>query len=144
MANDITGGLSEDANMLAGLTIFDILGIFQATIYVTGFVLLFQKDKWRRRLMQFYDAGRMGLTTYLMQAFFGVLIFSTIGLGLLGEIGAAVSFVIAVVIFIIQALIGKFWMKYFYYGPVEWLWRSLTSFKMQPLIKARSNPLIVA
>ena len=79
-----------------------------------------------------------------MQAFFGVLIFSTMGLGLLGEIGAAVSFVVAVVIFIIQSLIAKFWMKYFYYGPVEWLWRSLTSFKMQPLIKARNNPLIVA
>ncbi|HEX6227650.1 MAG TPA: DUF418 domain-containing protein [Chryseolinea sp.] len=144
MANDITGGLSEDANMLAGLTIFDILGIFQAAIYVTGFVLLFQKDKWRWRLMQFYDAGRMGLTTYLMQAFFGIVIFSTIGLGLLGEIGAAVSFVLAVIIFTIQVLIGKFWMKYFYYGPVEWLWRSLTSFKIQPLIKARNNPLIVA
>jgi uncharacterized membrane protein YeiB len=35
-------------------------------------------------------------------------------------------------------------MKHFYYGPVEWLWRSLTNFKMQPLMKARINPFMVA
>ena len=78
VANSITGGLSDDANMLAGLTIFDFFNTFLAVIYVTGFMLLFQKEKWNTRLMRFYDAGRMGLTTYLMQAFFGVLIFSTI------------------------------------------------------------------
>ncbi len=144
IANSITGGLSDDANMLAGLTIFDIFNTFLAVIYVTGFMLLFQKEKWNTRLMRFYDVGRMGLTTYLMQAFFGVLIFSTMGLGLVGEVGAAISALIAIAIFIIQILFSKFWLKHFYYGPVEWLWRSLTNFKIQPLMKARINPYMVA
>src|SRR5688572_19139777 len=68
-ANSITGGLSDDANMLAGLTLFDFFNTFLAIIYVAGFMLLFQKGKWNSRLMRFYDVGRMGLTTYLMQAF---------------------------------------------------------------------------
>jgi uncharacterized protein len=144
VANSITGGLSDDANMLAGLTIFDFFNTFLAVIYVTGFILLFQKEKWNTRLMRFYDAGRMGLTTYLMQAFFGVLIFSTIGLGLVGELGAAISALIAIAIFIIQILFSKFWLKHFYYGPVEWLWRTLTYFKIQPLMKPRINPYMVA
>jgi uncharacterized protein len=144
VANSITGGLSEDASMLAGLTIFDFFNTFLAVIYVMGFILLFQKEKWNRKLMHFYDAGRMGLTTYLMQTFFGIMIFSTIGLGLLNELGSSISFVIAIAIFIVQILISKFWMKHFYYGPVEWLWRSLTNFKLQPLVKTRANPLIVA
>ena len=142
-ANSITGGLSEDANMLAGLTIFDVFNTFLAIIFVMGFILLFQKEKWNRRLMHFYEAGRMGLTTYLMQAFFGVMIYSTMGLGLVNQLGASISFVIAIAIFIIQITISKFWMKHFYYGPVEWLWRSLTNFKLQPLVKPRANPLIV-
>src|SRR6187455_1629843 len=96
IANSVTGGLSDNANMLAGLTIFDFINTFLAVIYVTGFILLFQKEKWNNRLMRFYDAGRMGLTTYLMQAFFGVLIFSTMGLGLVGEVGAGISALIAV------------------------------------------------
>jgi len=143
VANSVTGGLSDDANMLAGLTIFDFMNTFLAVIYVTGFILLFQKEKWNTRLMHFYDAGRMGLTTYLMQAFFGVLIFSTIGLRLVGDVGAAISALIAIAIFTIQILLSKFWMKHFYYGPVEWLWRSLTNFKIQPLMKARINPYMV-
>jgi uncharacterized protein len=143
VANSITGGLSEDANMLAGLTIFDFFNTVLAIIFVMGFILLFQKEKWNRRLMHFYEAGRMGLTTYLMQAFFGVMIYSTMGLGLVNELGASISFVLAIAIFIIQIAISKFWMKHFYYGPVEWLWRSITNFKVQPLVKPRANPLIV-
>jgi uncharacterized protein len=144
VANSITGGLSEDANTLAGLTLFDIFNTFLSVIYVTGFMLLYQKEKWHARFMRFYDVGRMGLTTYLMQAFFGVLIFSTLGFRLVGEVGAAISLVIAVAIFIVQIFLSKFWMKHFYYGPVEWLWRSLTNLKLQPLIKTRINTLIVA
>ena len=94
--------------------------------------------------MRFYDVGRMGLTTYLMQAFFGVLIFSTIGLGLLGEVGAAISALMAIAIFVVQILFSKFWLKHFYYGPVEWLWRSLTNLKMQPLMKPKINPYMMA
>jgi uncharacterized protein len=131
----VTGGLPNSVTIAAGLTFYDIFNTFLGVIYVSWFILLFQKEKWRNRLMTFYEAGRMGLTTYLMQAVFGVLIFSTIGLGLLGELGAATCFLIAVGLFVIQIVIAKFWLKYFYYGPVEWIWRCLTNFKVYPLLK---------
>jgi len=137
IANSIVGQLSQDANIVAGVTISDFFNTFLAMIYVAGFILLFQKPKWNKRLMRFYDAGRMGLTTYLMQAFFGIMIFSTLGLGLVNQLGAAICLCLAVGIFIIQILIAKFWMKHFYFGPVEWLWRSLTNLKIQPLLKSR-------
>ena len=143
IGNSITGGLSNDVNVTAGLTFFDLFNTFLSVVYVAWFILLFQKEKWRHRLMHFYAAGRMGLTTYLTQAFFGVLIFSTIGLGLLGELGAATCFVLAIGIFIIQIWVSKVWLKYFYYGPVEWIWRSLTNFKLQPLLRI-SSPVELA
>lgn len=142
IGHTVTGGLPNPVAFAAGLTFYDIFNTFLGAIYVAWFILLFQKEKWRNRIMVFYEAGRMGLTTYLMQAVFGLLIFSTIGLGLLGELGAATCFVIAVGLFIIQIWIAKFWLKYFYYGPVEWLWRCLTNFKVYPLLK--SEPVLIS
>ena len=83
--------------------------------------------------MHFYAIGRMGLTTYLGQTVFGVLIFFSIGFGLLGEIGAALAVGLSIGLFIIQILFSKFWLAHFEYGIFEWLWRSLTYFKIQPI-----------
>jgi len=60
------------------------------------------------------------LTTYLMQALFGVLIFSSIGLGLLGDYGATVCTVLAVIVFVLQVYFSKWWLGNFRYGPFEW------------------------
>jgi uncharacterized protein len=81
--------------------------------------------------------GRMGLTTYLGQTAFGVLLFYGLGFGLLGKIGAAAAVGAAIAFFILQVLLAQAWMARFTLGPVEWLWRSLTYFKLQPLRAAQ-------
>jgi uncharacterized protein len=111
--------------------VYDIFNLALAVIYVAGIVLLFNKEKGYRRLMNFYAVGRMGLTTYLTQTFFGVLLFFGIGFGLLGEIGVLASVGIAVLIFTGQIYFSKWWLSRFRYGPVEWLWRSATYLKIQ-------------
>ena len=72
----------------------DVFNTALAAIYVSLIVTLFQKERWRKRLMVFYAVGRMGLTTYLMQTLAGMFVFFSIGLGLLTEVGAAVSLMI--------------------------------------------------
>ncbi len=131
--------LSQPLQMMIGGEVFDIFNAALATVYVMAILLLFQKEKWRSRLMHFYAAGRMGLTTYLMQTVFGVLIFFSFGLGWLGEIGAAAAFAIAIILYIAQILFSKFWLTHFQYGIFEWLWRSLTYLKIQPLRKTEMN-----
>jgi uncharacterized protein len=118
---------------------YDIFNACLATIYAGLVVMLFQKERWRKRLMVFYSVGRMGLTTYLMQATIGVLIFFSIGLGQLGELGAGVSFLVGIAVFAGQIIFSNLWLRYFQYGPVEWLWRSLTYFRIQPLRKERTS-----
>jgi uncharacterized protein len=125
--------LSDQLQWMVGGEVFDVFNAAFATIYTTGIVLLFQKEKWKARLMHFYAAGRMGLTTYLVQTIFGVLIFFSIGFGLLGEIGSTIAFVIAIGLYIVQIQFSKFWLAHFQYGIFEWLWRSLTYLKIQPL-----------
>lgn len=128
--------MSAAANILVGGTLFDIFNTGLAIVYVAGIILLARKAKW---LSVLYPAGRMGLTTYLMQAVFGTLIYFSYGLGLLNELSSAMRVLIALGLFIVQILIAKVWLRYFQYGPVEWLWRSLTYMKVQPLVKQPST-----
>jgi uncharacterized protein len=123
--------LPEIIQWMVGGLLFDVFNLFLALIYVLGIMLLFHKEKWHTRLMHFYAVGRMGLTTYLVQTFFGGLLFFGIGFGLLGEIGVLASVAIGIVIFIGQIYFSKWWLSRYRYGPVEWLWRSLTYLKVQ-------------
>lgn len=123
--------LPEIIQWMVGGLLFDIFNLLLALIYVLGIMLLFHKEKWHTRLMHFYAVGRMGLTTYLVQTFFGVLLFFGIGFGLLGEIGVLASVAIGIVIFMGQIYFSKWWLSRYRYGPVEWLWRSLTYLKVQ-------------
>lgn len=116
---------------LIGGGLYDIFNAALATIYVSAIMILFEKPKWKERLMFFYEPGRMGLTTYLMQTTAGFFLFFSPGLQLLGEVGSALCAGIALVFFLAQARFSKFWLQRFYYGPVEWLWRSLTWLKVQ-------------
>jgi uncharacterized protein len=75
----------------------------------------------------------MGLSTYLMQALVGTVLLFGYGFGWLGDFGAGIWATIAVFVFILQILFSKWWLARFQYGSVEWLWRSLTYFKVQSL-----------
>ena len=110
----------------------DVFSPALSMVYVAGFILLFQKAGWQKRLLNLAPMGRMGLTTYIMQTMIGVLLFYGYGFNLLDVIGNSATFAIGTVVFIVQMFFSKWWMKYFYYGPFEWFWRSATYFKLQP------------
>jgi uncharacterized protein len=61
------------------------------------------------------------------------LIFYSYGLGLFGSVGRATGLALAVVIFAAQARYSVWWLERFHFGPAEWLWRSLTYGKRQPM-----------
>jgi uncharacterized protein len=84
--------------------------------------------------------GKMGLTTYLTQSVFGLMIFYGFGLGLMGKMGVATSVLLGMAFYVVQIALASWWLRHFSMGPVEWLWRSLTYFKLQPL----SRPVLGA
>ncbi len=127
--------MSQSLQFLIGGSVYDIFNASLAAIYVGLIVSSFQKEKGHNRLMNFYEVGRMGLTTYLMQALIGTLLFFSYGFNLLGEYGASVWASVALIVFILQIIFSKWWLSRFQFGPVEWLWRSLTYLKIQSLRK---------
>jgi len=87
---------------------------------------LWQRTAWRRLLAWLAPVGRMALSNYLMQTIICVLIFYGYGFGQFGRFGATKATLTALAIFLFQILMSALWLKYFSYGPMEWIWRQLT------------------
>lgn len=101
-------------------------GISLATAYVTGFILLYIRGKEHAIKGILAPTGRMALSNYLMQSFFTGLIFLPYGLNLFGRIDVWSGMGMTLMIFAFQILFSRWWMQRFQFGPMEWLWRTLT------------------
>ena len=116
----------------------DISMVLSSVALTIGFILLYQTAKFEKYLKVLSPYGRTGLTNYIMQGVLGSLIFSLWAYGsIFGGWGAAALFSLGIVIYIIQGIISKYWLKYYLYGPLEWLWRSLTYLKLQAYRKKK-------
>jgi uncharacterized protein len=113
--------------------LFSIHSATMTIMYVAGFSLLLSKISWKGILEQLSYVGRMALTNYLLQSFVGILLFYGFGLGLAGDFNPAWCLLGAVVVFLLQILLSKWWLSRYYYGPIEWLWRSATYGKWQKM-----------
>jgi uncharacterized protein len=97
-----------------------------ALFFIALVATLWQKAAWQRVLAVLAPVGRMALTNYLLQTIICVLIFYGYGFGLFGRFGALAATLIALAVFLFQVLMSTMWLKYFRYGPMEWIWRQLT------------------
>jgi len=106
-----------------------------ALAYASGFALLWTDARSQHRLHVLAPMGRMALTNYLMQTIIAIALFYGIGFGLGGHVSMVGFEGIACAVFIIQVLWSHWWLKRFQFGPMEWLWRSLTYGKVMPMRK---------
>lgn len=83
-------------------------------------------------------AGRMALSNYLMQSIVCTLIFNGYGLRYLDQLPRAWQVVFVFTLFLIQVLYSRWWLARFRFGPAEWVWRSLTYLRPQPM---RASPV---
>ncbi|HEY5807866.1 MAG TPA: DUF418 domain-containing protein [Povalibacter sp.] len=111
-----------------------------SAFYVAAVTLLFWRRPYTGLLPQLAPLGKMGLTTYLIQSAFGLIVFYGVGFGLLGHLGIAACIGLGVLFFVAQIFFARKWMHHFNLGPVEWLWRSLTYLKVQPNIRSSGAP----
>jgi uncharacterized protein len=111
-----------------------------SAFYVAAVTLLYWRRPSSGLLPALAPLGKMGLTTYLGQTAFGVLLFYGLGFGMLGKLGVAAAVGAGIAFFILQILLARAWMVRFSLGPVEWLWRSLTYFKLQPNTRRATQP----
>jgi uncharacterized protein len=100
--------------------------------YVSGALLLFDRfPSLVTRLHFVGSAGRMALTNYLVQIQGIDLLFSGYGFAFV-QVRPVVGLAMAFVFFALEAMSSVVWLKFFRFGPAEWLWRTLTYARVQP------------
>lgn len=77
--------------------------------------------------------GRMALTSYLTHTIVFIFIFYGFGLGLFGRFDRLEQIWFVFGMWAFQLVVSRLWMKRFRFGPAEWLWRTLTYGKKQPM-----------
>jgi len=117
-------------------TIFYAFGVVPlALLYVSVFMLSFQANTGRKILSVLAPVGKMAFSNYIMQSLIGNFVFLGAGLGYMGTVGPVYYTMFGILVFIGQIIISTIWLKYFNYGPLEWLWRSATYGKWQVMKK---------
>ena len=76
--------------------------------------------------------GKMALTNYIMHSIICMIVFTGVGFGLFGKLERYELLYVVISIWVFQLIISPIWLKYYYFGPMEWLWRTLSYQKRQP------------
>ena len=75
----------------------------------------------------------MALTNYLFQSVLCTLVFYDYGLGYFEQLPRAWQVLFVLAVFAVQVVFSHLWLRHFRFGPMEWLWRSLTYAAPQPM-----------
>ncbi|MEZ4608110.1 MAG: DUF418 domain-containing protein [Deinococcales bacterium] len=126
----ISISLGERSNILRYLAVI-LGGPALSAAYVGLILLALQNFRWRKLLNPFAPLGRMALSNYIGQSITFTLIYYSYGLGLYGQVSTFKAIMLALALVALQLLISKHWLQHFRYGPLEWLWRSLSYGKKQ-------------
>jgi uncharacterized protein len=128
-----TESTATEGTLFLGDLLFAYGSTALALAYGAGIVLLAQRPGWQAILRPLQNLGKMALTVYLSGTAMFTILFYGYGFGQLFLLGPATTTAYAVLFFTIQLLFCTWWMGRFRFGPAEWLWRSLTYMKFQPM-----------
>jgi len=146
IAGNLVAVVAEEYTRYVEMPRIEFLGVLSNLVggpaltfcYVSAFVLVASGEA-RRLLRPLAEVGRMALSNYLLQSLICTTIFYSYGLGLYGQVGPARGLAIAIAIFLAQIPLSVWWLRRFRFGPAEWLWRSLTYGRLQPMRIAASG-----
>ena len=101
-----------------------------------GLIMLFCKSRFFGWLKAGLAAvGKMALTNYIMHSVICMVVFTGVGFGLFGELQRYQLLYVVFSIWIFQFIASPIWLRYFHYGPMEWIWRNLSYRKVHALRK---------
>jgi uncharacterized protein len=130
----IDWGEYYQGSWMGGLkTILYFLGVVPLSLcYVYLFTAAYTSGRYKI-LHAFTYVGRMALTNYLTHSILYVIFFRGTFLALGGKVGTLTCMVPVLLFFPLQIVFSKWWLQRYRFGPAEWLWRSMTYGKWQPM-----------
>ena len=125
------GGVDENTYMFLSIGI--MVGPVITALYAGILLLLLQHRMFQKVLSPLKSYGRMALTNYIFQTVF--IYIAGNSFQLYGQISYLQSLIVCVIIYLIQLVFSVIWLRFFRFGPLEWLWRSITYLQVQPMRK---------
>lgn len=113
--------------------LFNYFGSLLAAFGYLGLIMLLCQFRRLPSLQKRLAAvGRMAFTNYIMHSIICTTIFYGHGLGLFGQVNRLWQLILVIIICALQLWYSPLWLEKFRFGPLEWLWRTLTYMKRQP------------
>jgi uncharacterized protein len=110
--------------------------LFVAAAYMGSVMLAVRCVKNDSLLAPLAATGRMAFTNYIMQTVLCTFVFYGHGFGLFGSVDRTGQILLILGIWIFQIFMSWLWLRHFLFGPLEWLWRSLTYWKVPRMRRA--------
>jgi len=99
--------------------------------WMSGLLLALRRGALKALTNRLAAVGRMAFSNYILHTLLCGLIFYGHGLGLIGQVERAGQVLIVLGIWALQLWLSTIWLRHFRFGPLEWLWRSLTYWRLQ-------------
>lgn len=115
--------------------IYPFQRILLVLAHTSALILLYKANIFPRLFNSLIAVGQMAFTNYIMHSVICTLFFFGYGLNYYGELQYYQIYFVALAIWILQLILSPIWLHYFLFGPLEWLWRTLTYWKVQPFIR---------
>jgi len=146
LANGLAAYLSGSFDSLLpsgrGLLFMILLVVGQlagSSTYIFLLILAYHSPRTHRFVAPLGAVGRMALTNYLTHSIVFTTLANGYGFGLYGRVTPFVGLMMTLGIFVVQIWLSNAWLARFRFGPMEWLWRSLTYGRLQPMRRAVSS-----
>ena len=104
------------------------IGIIPMTIAYIGILSILNKKFSSKAGSYIRACGKMALTNYITQTLFCYIVLNILFIN--AELTRKEIFIFVLIIWAIQIIWSKYWLDKFKYGPLEWIWRCLTNFKL--------------
>jgi len=124
---------------------FNYWGSLLVSMGYIGLIMLWAKWGGLAKLQHALSSvGRMALSNYFLHTLICTTLFYGHGFGLYGSVERTGQVLIMLTIWAFQLIWSPIWLNCFRFGPAEWLWRSLTYWKLQPMKKKKETAVITA
>ena len=129
LSKQVTGSMGQypsDWSDILYKLLFSFGQVNMAFAYISILTIAYKSDIGKKLMVGLKYVGRMSFTSYLSQTLFGIIIFYPYGFGLYATMTLWEVEVLAIGIYLVQIAFAMIWLKYYTFGPFEWLWRSVT------------------
>ncbi|MGI8601265.1 MAG: DUF418 domain-containing protein [Chitinophagaceae bacterium] len=122
----------------ANLT-YELGRVFIAMGHIAAIMLLCKIPVLQWLKSRLAAVGKMALTNYIMHSVIAMFFFTGVGFGMFGKLQRHELLYVVFSIWLFQLIISPIWLKYFQFGPIEWLWRSLSYQKIHAFRKVKTD-----